>query len=182
MYSQKMLASVHKQHGVALVLALVFLVIMTILGVAAMSSSNLQEKMAGNQKDRNLAFQASETALVKGEYWIGSQTAMPIFDDSVTNDGLHHPSTTTTPAWDDSASSNVWTGNDNATYSGLTKVSSQPKYIIEDLGEIQDTGSSLSLPNNYKTTGKNLFRITARGKGGTDAATAMVQSTYEKRF
>ena len=57
-----------------------------------------------------------------------------------------------------------------------------PKYIIEDLGEIQDTGGSLSLPSNYKSSGKNLFRITARGKGGTDAATVMVQSTYEKRF
>lgn len=177
-----MCASVHKQFGVALVMALVFLVILTILGIAAMSSTNLQEKMAGNQKDRNLAFQAAETALIKGEYWIGSQTAMPIFDDTATSDGLHHPSTTSTPKWDDSTSSNVWTGNDNVSYSGLSRVSSQPKYIIEDLGEIQDSGGSLALPNNYKSTGKNLFRITARGKGGTDAATAMVQSTYEKRF
>jgi type IV pilus assembly protein PilX len=149
-----------------------------------MGTTNLQEKMAGNQKDRNLAFQAAETALVKGEYWIGSQTTMPIFDDSVTTDGLHHPvtSSATPPRWDDSANSNVWTGNDNVPFSGLAKVSSQPKYIIEDLGEIQDKGGSLVLPSGYKSAGKNLFRISARGKGGTDASTAMVQSTYEKRF
>ena len=47
------------QRGVVLVLSLVLLVVMTILGVAAMSSVNMQERMAGNV---NLQARAFETA------------------------------------------------------------------------------------------------------------------------
>lgn len=182
MRSQKKFVSAHGQHGVALVLALVFLVILTILGVAAMNSSNLQEKMAGNQKDKNLAFQAAETGLTAGENLVGSAITINavVAAATVTNDGLHKPSTTSTPAWDDSTG--VWAGSDIRTYAGLTKVASQPRYIIEDLGQIEDPGASLTVSQNYKSTGKNLFRITSRGVGGTPSAVVMVQSTYEKRF
>ena len=61
-------------------------------------------------------------------------------------------------------------------------VSQQPQFIIEDLGMIADNKGSLLMPANYKSSGKNLFRITARGTGSSSNAVVMVQSTYEKRF
>jgi type IV pilus assembly protein PilX len=169
------------QAGMALVMALMFLLILTILGVAAMGTSSLQEKMAGNSKDRNLAFQAAETALINGEQRIGNAIIVTavVADASVATDGLWKPSSTSTPVWDDSA---TWSGSDFFTVAGLTKVASDPKYIIEDLGQIEDKGGSLSLPQNYKSTGSNLFRITARAVGGTSSSVSIVQSTYEKRF
>jgi len=166
------------QHGMALVMALVFLLILTMLGIAAIGTATLEEKMAGNQKDKNTSFQAAETALITGENWIGTQTIKPIFNTSVTNDGLHFPSTSTTPVWE----SSVWSGSDFITFSGLTTVASAPKYVIEDMGEIPDSGGSLTMPANYKSSGKNLFRITSRATGGTSFAISVVQSTYEKRF
>lgn len=167
--------------GVALVMALVFLLLLTILGVTTMNTTVLQERMAGNLRDRNLAFQAAESALLAGENRVGSAITINavVAAASITNDGLHKPSTTTTPVWEQAT---LWNGTDVFAFTGLGIVAQQPKYIIEDLGEVQDTGGSLVIPQNYKTRGKNVFRITARGSGGTTSAVAMVQSTYEKRF
>jgi type IV pilus assembly protein PilX len=51
------------QHGTALVMSLVVLLILTILAVASMSASSLQEKMSGNLQETTRAFQASESGL-----------------------------------------------------------------------------------------------------------------------
>ena len=55
------------QSGSALVVGLLMLLVMTLTGVAAMHVTSLEEKMAGNARDRSLAFQAAETALRGGE-------------------------------------------------------------------------------------------------------------------
>jgi len=52
-----------RQRGAALIVGLVLLVVITLVGIGAMQSTTLQEKMAGNLRDSNLSFQASEAAL-----------------------------------------------------------------------------------------------------------------------
>ncbi len=49
--------------GLALILALIFLLVLTILGVGAMQNTLLQERMAGNYAERNQAFQMAELAV-----------------------------------------------------------------------------------------------------------------------
>jgi type IV pilus assembly protein PilX len=171
----------HSQRGMALVMALIFLLLLTILGVTTMNTSSLEERMANNSKDRGLAFQASDSALLTGESWIANQVIMPIFDESVLNDGLHLPATTNTPVWSDAGSINVWTGNDFMTDSSLTKVASSPKVIIEDLGPVRDAKDSIKASNTY-SGGMNAFRVTSRGVGSTPLASVMVQSVYVRRF
>jgi Tfp pilus assembly protein PilX len=51
------------QRGAALIMALVILFILTILGVTAMSTSSLEQKMAGNIQDLTRAFQAAESGV-----------------------------------------------------------------------------------------------------------------------
>ncbi len=51
------------QRGAVLVTALVFLVILTLLGITSMSTNTLEERMAGNAQDANRAFQAAESGL-----------------------------------------------------------------------------------------------------------------------
>lgn len=53
------------QHGAALVMALVILLILTLLGVTAMGTSSLEEKMAGNIQEATRAFEAGESGLNK---------------------------------------------------------------------------------------------------------------------
>lgn len=52
-----------QQQGAVLLVALIMLLLLTIIGAAAMRDTNLQERMAGNMRDHNLAFQAAEAAL-----------------------------------------------------------------------------------------------------------------------
>ena len=59
-----------KQAGSALIVSLVILLLLTLIGVTAMSTTSLEERMAGNNRDENIAFQAAETAARDGENWI----------------------------------------------------------------------------------------------------------------
>ena len=54
-----------KQKGVALAMALVVLVVLTILGISAMKSSTLELKMAAGIQDNTVAFQAAESGLAE---------------------------------------------------------------------------------------------------------------------
>lgn len=62
------------QSGVALIMALVILLILTILGVAAMGTSSLEQKMAGNTQESTRAFEAAESGLNKALNTAGSQS------------------------------------------------------------------------------------------------------------
>ena len=60
-FAQRCLA--HRQTGTALVLSLVILLILTILGVTALGTSSLEEKMAGSMQEVTYAFQAAESGV-----------------------------------------------------------------------------------------------------------------------
>lgn len=51
-----------KQSGAVLVVSLIVLLVLTLLGVAGMNSSMMQERMAANAQNSNRAFQAAESA------------------------------------------------------------------------------------------------------------------------
>ena len=52
-----------RQRGAVLIVALLFLTILTILGVTAMTTTTYEERLAGNARDSSTAFQAAEAAL-----------------------------------------------------------------------------------------------------------------------
>lgn len=55
------------QRGAALIIGLIMLLILTLLGVTAISNVTLQERMSGSLADRSRAFQAAEIALRQAE-------------------------------------------------------------------------------------------------------------------
>lgn len=173
------------QRGTALIMALVFLVLLTILGLKAMDTTALEEKMTSNTKDKNVAFESAETALTFGENWLFSQINRP---QPFTSNGphLYTPSTTDTQVWDQSgtwSSAVTYPGTPYAAASGgLTGVAQQPEYIIEDMGTVTESGGTLVQSSDYQSTGNSVFRITALGFGATGVATAELQSVYAKAF
>ena len=56
-----------KQQGSSLIVCMIFLLLLTIMGVSSMQSATKQEKMAGNAVEENRAFQSAEGALRAGE-------------------------------------------------------------------------------------------------------------------
>ncbi|WP_044423907.1 pilus assembly PilX family protein [Pseudomonas savastanoi] len=56
-----------RQGGMVLLVSLVFLLLLTLLGISSMQNATLQEKMAGSVTLRNQSFQTAEAALRLGE-------------------------------------------------------------------------------------------------------------------
>lgn len=52
-----------KQQGAVLIVSLLFLVILTMLGITAMTGTTFEERMAGNARDAAIAHHAAEAAL-----------------------------------------------------------------------------------------------------------------------
>jgi Tfp pilus assembly protein PilX len=67
------------ERGVALIVGLVILAILSMLGVAAFSISTQQERMAGNSRDRIRAFEAAEAALRDCEEYVQANGATVAF-------------------------------------------------------------------------------------------------------
>ena len=59
-----------KTRGATLVVALIILSVMTVLGVATMQNSTLQERMASNSRQKLVADAAAESALREAENWL----------------------------------------------------------------------------------------------------------------
>jgi len=186
---------VNKQKGVVLITSLVLLLIMTMLGVTAMSTTIIQEKMAGNSLDRERAFQAAEAALRDAEQFIENPTfafdpLASAVNDSCTNGlctkrennaGFDFNLGSSDAGWIDERwldpTLDVW--NDVSKHRQYTitinGVSTIPKYIIEYLTSI-DCPGSINGANDCE-----IYRITAQATGGTINSRVMLQSTYRIR-
>ena len=59
-----------KQQGIALPLTLILLFAMTLLGIATLRTTTLEENMSANSRLRQIAFNAAETTLRDAEYFV----------------------------------------------------------------------------------------------------------------
>lgn len=66
----KQLSLFSGQAGAALITSLIFLSVLTILGMSTLGTALLESRMAGNARDRNIAFQAAEIGLRDAELFI----------------------------------------------------------------------------------------------------------------
>lgn len=65
--SSSMLAqqSIQRQQGVALIISMILLAVITLLSVTAMRGTNLDAKIAANHQHKQLSFQAAENAFAR---------------------------------------------------------------------------------------------------------------------
>lgn len=173
-----------RQRGVVLVVALLLLVVSTILAVSMFRSFGLQEKIAGNIREKQRALHAATTAQQYAEFWLSQGTnaqAVPAICNTLLNANLLQgqicsnvlrsalPGFVTNPDWQlggtdvgvlyTPQSMNVSATADMGTYYET------PRFYISFLGPSAD-GSG------------NVFQIDARGYGGTANAVSIVESTY----
>lgn len=171
-----------QEQGVSLVLVMIFLVILSVLGINAMQSSTLSSRIARNESDRNVAFQAAESALRDAE----NDIAYRRFDRTACSttiagcrifEGLLNFDATCTDGLCDTvgaALTNIWatpslwapSGNSEAygTHTGaanLPLVIRQPRYIIEGFQAGID--------------GSTVYRVTAVGFGASESTQIMLQ-------
>jgi type IV pilus assembly protein PilX len=177
--TMKTTSRTNAQRGAALVVALIMLLVMTVLGIAAMQVTRMEERMAGNSRDINLAFQGAEAGLRDGEGRINAMTTRPLPCSAAPcavwrRDFLAQDLRDQLLAW--------W--NTNGTEYGaagtaeLTEVTRDPIVVTESLGFVPD---SLSIGHG-PPEGRDFYRVTATSTGASDTANAVLESTYTRRY
>ena len=151
---RKIVIQINHKEGAVLIISLIMLLLLTIIGVTAIQTTSLEEKMAGNMRDQNLAFQAAESALRVGE----TETATIAASDFYT--GSTNPLSDINWA---NASVRAYKAN------GL--------YIIESPTITYGFGYEAGTPSSSAQT-NYWYRITARGTSGTGNAIVILQSIF----
>lgn len=165
-----------QQCGATLMISLLILLVMTLIGVTAMDTSNLEEKMAGNERDHQLAFEAAEAAMRQAEEYVTNNiVSTAAFDGS--NTGLY--ALNSNPDLNASA---TWTNS--LTYGGaISSIKTAPKYIVEVMGTVGNEDINIAGYGESSGTGTvTTFRVTARGTGGSDNSVVMLQSYFGRIF
>lgn len=166
-----------QQNGAVLIISLIMLLLITLIGTTAIQTSTLEEKMAGNLYDKNIAFQAAEAALRHGEAL--ANTLNPAIINAA-NNGIN-----STGIYQEGAIlPNPFPWNNNAAvgiYSGgiLSHVNLPPRFIIEILQSTKSKGCSLE-GNVAKDSSclTHISRITAQGTGGRNNTIVKLQSIF----
>lgn len=131
------LLTASRQRGVALAISLILLVVVTVLGIAAISGTAMQNRMAANQYDRMLAFQAASSVL---QVVIDDLTGNTINKDDAWDCTDSTVDCGANPYHDADASGTQQTVT-AAKYKAGDALESEPSYILEYLGRWPDPES-----------------------------------------
>lgn len=168
-----------QQKGSVLIVTMIFLLIMTMIGTAGIEVTGLEERMAGNMRDRQMAFEAAEAALMDGEAYLDSLLIAPAFTTAGTG-GFYLPKTDGTNHWDDwsALGSNVRTMRSEVASSkqGFGQLSAYATYIIEQVTDFDTDGSGEVGVTKDKG---HYYRITARAQGQTSSSVVILQSVFK---
>ncbi len=170
------------QSGAVLAISLIMLLLLTLIGVTGTQVTTMEERMAGNTRDQNIAFQATETSLREAESWIAVQSPRPLTSSSPSSSqvwSLNSPASAGTETWWQERDVSWWSNNAVQATAALNNVTTNPYYIIEQQYFDKD---SLTVGMGSDSSGRVLYRVTARGTGGNDTTRILLQSTYSKRF
>jgi type IV pilus assembly protein PilX len=162
----------HRQAGMALITGLIFMVVLTLLALAAMRTTTLEERMSGNARDRDLAFQSAEAALRAGEQVLQGAT-LPTF-------ALGTPYTpriaagTLTTYWQNT---HPWATQSVAAWQPAG-TSTAPRFVIEEMGAAAGAGGSGLGIGALNDAG--VYRVTSRGVGRSADTVVILQAVFKQ--
>ncbi len=164
-----------RQRGAVLLVSLIMLLLLTIIGAAAMRDTNLQERMAGNMRDHSLAFQAAEAALRFAEQEVKTDYA------NLINDAKYPIN---------NRIGNTFVRPTVVTFTGFTgEVASKPTYTITRLPhpgplDMQNMVNPTTAGGDSLAAGESLIldfvlvRIEAKGTGASPDSKVTLRSLY----
>lgn len=155
----------HRQRGAVLFVALVFLVLLTLLGLTASSTSILQERMTGGLHNNQLSLMGAETALrgVEWSVWNASNGTGGFICGATGGNSTCYQASNANASGVTMMDPNVpkfrtarnWLGTTDGGTAYATKdmtalsgtqataaLANQPRYMIEDLGIVLPPGAN----------------------------------------
>jgi type IV pilus assembly protein PilX len=183
--------SARHQRGVALVVALLLLIVITLVGLAAVRGTIMQQRMASNQFDRQIAFQSAEAAMRAAQARVAANP-----DDIARNcqaGGVYcQGNPFDDPNLDTGKIITVTSGTGAGQFTKSSLAASQPQYVIENMGNWYDPSTSTGYgqsanAHNYGAQGTSTtsvyYRVTARSGNPAevgDRAVVVLQSMIKQ--
>ena len=183
-----------RQHGLVLVSSLLLLLVVTILALAMFRSMGLQEKIAGNVREKQRALHAAVVAQQYAEWWLSQSTnsgQSPVLCNATANANLgptqvlictNALANPVTLPWTSSGATVGTSYYPNNALSPATSMS----FVAASNGSLSNTYYSGALPSFYiqylgqsADGGGSVYKIDAVGYGGNSLSVAVVESTYE---
>jgi type IV pilus assembly protein PilX len=172
-----------RETGAALITGLIFLAVLTMIGVTTAKVAGLEERMSGNLRDRSLAMQAAEMTLRYAERDVFTSGRISGLTGFITADCGHDTVSTLDdglcPATDviwTNANWNNWSveyGDDSVSLlpavDPIPLVSAQPRYTIEGFLKKKFGGNR----NFY------FYRITVRAQGVSANTVVLLEELME---
>ena len=175
-----------RQRGIALISAMLILVILTLLAITMFRGFGLQQKIAGNVREKQRAFEVAQNALQFGELWT-IQQSMPSSGITcsalvtiTSSDQMRACNTELSSATDPSG----WVGSSSYTPTGMTVKAPADAAggVVKDAANNVDIKYAAA-PQLYVaylglSANRNdvLYSITGAGFGGTNGTVSVVQS------
>jgi type IV pilus assembly protein PilX len=179
------------QRGVVLVSSLLLLIVVTIIALSMFRSFGIQEKIAGNMREKQRALQAAESAEVFAEVWLqnGTSNLLPTNCTSLLNGTIGEgqicanalqsvvADVTVVPWQNTGANVGVTFLPTNMPTGATTAYSAPgafgPNYFGTPTFYISDLGPSVD-----PTVPGEIYQIDAFAYGGSKNTVAVVESTY----
>jgi type IV pilus assembly protein PilX len=180
-----------RQRGAVLFVSLIFLLILTLIGITAARMQTVEERMAQNDDNHQLAVQAAEAALRYGETLLwGGIYSTPDF--AANANGLYQLQTevqaaagSSNPAQASIVDSINWSspGTQTKAYAGpgLSDAPTPPQsaqIVIESLPPVARAGDPICTPGYGQEQVCSVYRITAHAVGGDSTSAATLQSIF----
>lgn len=175
----------YRQRGAALVTALIFLLILTLIGITAARLQTAQEGMARNENNHQLALQYAEAALRNAQATLPHYQATDAFSGD--DNGLYELSQELTTNNASVADNIDWNnpGTKAMTYTGPSLANAPApaqtaQIIIEAMPPVTPQKGSLA-DSRYPMQSTQVFpyRITAHARGADKSASATLQTIIE---
>lgn len=169
----------HEQ-GIALVLGLIFLMLLTLIGTTSISVSTQQERTSGNSRDYLTALEAAEAGLRDCESILQGASVPPITNtaglyDFIEVEDPEDGEVWQTVNWGSGTAVRV-VDNENASWPG-----GAPRCIIEAFPPGYGAGSgNASRKAGAAIEDSGRYRVTARATGQFPSTIVLLQSTYAR--
>lgn len=178
--------SVHES-GFALITTLVIVIIVGILAISSLRTTELTEVLSGNSIQRGRAFNAAQGALIEAERSIADSVGQRSFSSASASHGIFSKDAVDELWW----RADDYTGALQVESGSYPGVVSSPIYVVEEIGNYESDGGTgiISLDRggsqygSLTASGKEvvLYRLQSKGLGSTDSAQAVVESLYVER-
>ncbi|MCL1825284.1 MAG: PilX N-terminal domain-containing pilus assembly protein [Betaproteobacteria bacterium] len=175
------------QRGAALIIAMILLLVMSLLAVASLRGTLMQERMSANTHDRDLAFQSAEAGLRMGEQqaenWVrnGATPDWPSCLNSNAGGLYKNINECEQPLWEGPApgsSGTFWhdANSDTDISFNSAGLSLAPFYIVELISN--QAPCNIDEPDKNPTIKCRRFRVTASSRSTDGRAQVVLQSIY----